>query len=257
MPLVLEERRGAVAVALLNRPEALNALSADLMRELAAALGRADADPAVGAIVIAGQGRAFAAGADVRELAAGSPLGVATGPYFADWERVRHLDKPVIAAVHGLALGGGCELAMACDMIVAAEDARFGQPEIRLGLIPGFGGTQRWPRFVGKARAMEAVLTGEPVTARDAFMLGLCNRLVPPEVVLDEAVALAAKIAALPADAVRVGRAAVQAAFETDLDAGLRLERQAFALLFDSADAREGMAAFLEKRAPKFGPRGG
>jgi enoyl-CoA hydratase len=140
---------------------------------------------------------------------------------------------------------------------VAAEDARFGQPEIKLGLIPGFGGTQRWPRFVGKARAMEAVLTGEPITARDAFMLGLCNRLVPPELVLDEAVALAARIAALPADAVRVGKAAVQAAFETDLDAGLRLERQAFGLLFDSADAREGMAAFLEKRAPKFGPRGG
>lgn len=252
MALVLEERRGRVALILLNRPEALNALSRDLTRELAAALSRADADPAVGAIVIAGEGRAFAAGADVRELAEGRPLGVATGSYFSDWERVRHLEKPVIAAVHGLALGGGCELALACDMIVAAEDARFGQPEIKLGLIPGFGGTQRWPRYVGKARAMEAVLTGEPMSARDVFALGLCNRLVPPELVREEAVALAAKIAALPTDAVRAGKATVQAAFETDLDAGLRFERQAFALLFDSPDAREGMAAFLEKRPPKF-----
>jgi enoyl-CoA hydratase len=252
MALVDVERRGAVAVALLNQPERLNALSRALMRELADALAAADDDAAVGAMVIAGRGRAFAAGADVRELAAATPLEVAEGPFFADWERLRRLRKPLVAAVHGFALGGGCELAMMCDLIVAASDARFGQPEIKLGLIPGAGGTQRLTRAVGKARAMELVLTGEPMTAEEAHMLGLVNRLVPAERVLDEAVALAERIAALPAAAVAVAKQMVLAAFATDLDTGLALERRAFGLLVGSADGREGTAAFLEKRPPRW-----
>lgn len=241
--------RPGVALVTLDRPEALNALSYALLVELDAALAQLDADPECRAIVITGAGgRAFAAGADVRELSTETPASLHEADPFAVVDRVAALATPTIAAVRGFALGGGCELAMACDMLVAGDDAKFGQPEILIGVIPGAGGTQRLARAVGKAKAMELVLTGRRIDAVEAERLGLVTKVVPADAVVDDALALAASIAAMPPLAVRAAKAAVLATQELPLAGGLRHERDLFEALFLSEDQREGMAAFLEKR---------
>ncbi len=240
-----------VALVTLDRPGALNALSFDLLDALADALEALDADPACGAIVLTGAGdRAFAAGADIKELARQSSASLHAGGRFAAWDRVAAVRTPMIAAVRGFALGGGCELAMACDMIVAGDDATFGQPEIRLGVMPGAGGTQRLTRAIGQARAMELILTGRPMRATEAEAAGLVTRVVPAEATLDAALELAAQVASMPPLAVRAAKAAVRAAAEQPLSAGLAAERETFFGLFDSDDQAEGMAAFNDKRAP-------
>jgi len=242
-----------VALVTLDRPEVLNALDFALIRELTDALEALDADPACRAIVITGAGeRAFAAGADIRELATQTPTTLFSGNEFHRWERIKRIRTPLIAAVRGVALGGGCELAMTCDMIVAADDARFGQPEITLGVMPGAGGTQRLTRAIGKAKAMELVLTGATLSAREAEERGLVTRIVPAADVITAALELAARIAAMPPDAVRAAKEAVNRAFEVSLEAGLEFERRAFYLLFDTEDAKEGLAAFSEKRKPSW-----
>jgi enoyl-CoA hydratase len=245
-------RDGPVATVALNRPQVLNALNQATMDELVDALETLDRDEEVRCIVLTGRGRAFAAGADITEFAGATAAGMLAGYRFQQWERIRRLHTPLIAAVHGYALGGGCELAMLCDMIVAAEDAQFGQPEISLGLMPGAGGTQRLTRAVGKARAMELILTGRSFSARQAEAWGLVTRVVPPEVVLDEAHRLAREVAARPPVAVRLAKQAVLRAFDTHLEAGLDYERHCFYLLFSTDDAAEGVRAFLEKRPPRF-----
>lgn len=240
-----------VALVTLDRPEVLNALDFALIAELTDALEALDRDPACRAIVLTGAGeRAFAAGVDIHELARQTPTSLYYGGEFHRWERIKRIRTPLIAAVRGVALGGGCELAMTCDMIVAAEDARFGQPEIKLGVMPGAGGTQRLTRAIGKAKAMALVLTGEMLSAQEAELRGLVTRVVPPDRVVDEALALAARIAAMPPIAVLAAKEAVDRAFETSLEAGLEFERRAFYLLFDTDDAREGLGAFIEKRRP-------
>ena len=240
-----------VALVILDRPQALNALSFDLLDELVAALETLDADPACRAIVITGAGeRAFAAGADIRELAPQTSASLTTGGRFGTWDRLAAVGLPLIAAVRGFALGGGCELAMACDMIVAAEDATFGQPEIRLGVMPGAGGTQRLTRAIGKARAMEIILTGRTMTAQEADTHGLITRVVPAEATVDVALELAGRIATMPPVAVRAAKAAILDAGERSLGQGLTREREAFFRLFDTQDQAEGMAAFTEKRPP-------
>ena len=249
---LLTERRGAVFVARLNRPEALNALSDSLVARLVSALESADRDPAVRVLVLTGGDKAFAAGADIKGLAEASIVDMLGSDRLAQWEKLRKLSKPLIAAVSGFALGGGCELAMSCDMIVAAEDAAFGQPEILLGAMPGAGGTQRLTRAIGKARAMEYVLTGRRFTAREAHAWGLVNRVVPKERVLEEALALAEEIARQAPLAVRLAKEAVNRALETDLETGLGYERRLFYLLFGTEDQKEGMKAFIEKRKPSF-----
>ncbi|MCL6554297.1 MAG: enoyl-CoA hydratase/isomerase family protein [Firmicutes bacterium] len=249
---VLVERDGPVVVVTLHRPQVLNALSRETMDELVDALEAADRDDDVRCLVLTGSDRAFAAGADVTEFVDATPVTMLTGYRFQQWERIRHLSKPIIAAVRGYALGGGCELAMLCDMIVAGEGARFGQPEINIGLIPGAGGTQRLTRAVGKARAMEIVLTGRHVSAAEAYAMGLVTRVVPDEVVLDEARRLAHLIASKPPVAVRLAKEAVLKAFDTTLEVGLEHERRLFYLLFATEDKTEGVRAFLEKRPPSF-----
>jgi enoyl-CoA hydratase len=245
-----------VALVTIDRPDALNALSFDLLDELADALEALDRDPACRAIVITGAGtRAFAAGADIRELAAQTSATLHAERRFEVWDRLAAVGLPTIAAVRGVALGGGCELAMTCDMIVAAEDASFGQPEIRLGVMPGAGGTQRLTRAIGKARAMAMILTGESIGAAEAAAIGLVTRVVPPEATVDVALQLAARIAALPPLAVRAAKASVLAAYEQPLRDGLATERNAFFALFDSDDQAEGMAAFTEKRPPTWSGR--
>jgi enoyl-CoA hydratase len=238
-----------VALVTLDRREALNALSYALLAELDAKLAALDADPDCRAIVITGAGeRAFAAGADVKELSAESPDSLHDADPFAAVDRVATLATPTIAAVRGFALGGGCELAMACDMLIAGDDAAFGQPEILIGVIPGAGGTQRLARAIGKARAMELVLTGRRIDAAEADRLGLVTRVVPAAETLTVAIELAAKIASMPPLAVRAAKAAVRATADLPLTDGLRYERDRFEALFATDDQREGMAAFLEKR---------
>jgi len=245
-----------VALVTLDRPEALNALSFDLLDELVEALESLDADPSCRAIVITGAGqRAFAAGADIRELAPQTFASLTAGGRFATWDRLAAVGVPLIAAVRGFALGGGCELAMACDMIVAAEDAAFGQPEILLGVMPGAGGTQRLTRAIGKARAMELILTGRTMSAREAEASGLVTSVVPAPATVEAALELAGRIAAMPPLAVRAAKAAVLAADEASLAEGLAREREAFFRLFDTADQTEGMAAFTEKRPPVWSGR--
>lgn len=245
-----------VALVTLDRPGALNALSFDLLDELADALGALDAHPACRAIVITGSGtRAFAAGADILELAPQTSASLHEGRRFEAWDRLAAIGLPMIAAVRGVALGGGCELAMTCDMIVAAEDATFGQPEIRLGVMPGAGGTQRLTRAVGKARAMTMILTGESIGAAEALDLGLVSQVVPAEATIDAALELAARVAAMPPVAVRAAKAAVLAAGEVGLSTGLAREREVFFGLFDTDDQAEGMAAFTEKRRPTWSGR--
>ena len=233
----------------IDRPDALNALSFDLLDELAATLERLDRDPDCRAIVLTGAGtRAFAAGADIRELAAQTPISLTVDDRFASWERIAAVRTPLIAAVRGFALGGGCELAMTCDMIVAGEDAQFGQPEIKLGVMPGAGGTQRLTRAIGKARAMELILTGRPMSAREAEASGLVTTVVPSEATVEAALELAARIAAQPPIAVLAAKEAILRANELPLSAGLEFERRAFFLLFATEDQKEGMAAFTDKR---------
>jgi enoyl-CoA hydratase len=245
-----------VALVTLQRPEALNALSFDLLDELVAALEALDRDPACRAVVITGSGeRAFAAGADIRELAPQTSASLTSGGRFGVWDRLAAIGLPLIAAVRGVALGGGCELAMTCDMIVAAEDAGFGQPEIRLGVMPGAGGTQRLTRAIGKARAMELILTGRTMSARDAAAAGLVTSVVPASATVDAALELAERIAAMPPLAVRAAKAAVLDASDRPLAAGLARERETFFGLFDTEDQAEGMAAFTEKRPPVWSGR--
>jgi len=238
-----------VALVTIDRQDALNALSFDLIDELVAALEALDADPACRAIVLTGAGeRAFAAGADVRELATQTPISLATENRFAAWDRIASIRTPLIAAVRGFALGGGCELAMTCDMIVAGEDAQFGQPEIRLGVMPGAGGTQRLTRAIGKAKAMEMILTGRTMAAREAEANGLVTRVVPSEATLDAALDLASVVAAQAPLAALAAKQAILRAYEPSLSAGIDHERRAFFELFDTDDQSEGMAAFGEKR---------
>jgi enoyl-CoA hydratase len=249
---VLRSVDNGVALVTLNRPQVLNALSQALMEQLAATLEACDRDAAVRCIVLWGGPRVFAAGADVREMADATTADVVQSYRFEQWMRIRRVAKPIIAGVSGYALGGGCELAMLCDIIVASESAQFGQPEIRLGLMPGAGGTQRLTRAVGKSRAMEMVLTGRSLTAQEAYAAGLVSRVVPPEMCLDEAMRLAAEIARQAPVAIRLAKEAVLQAYETSLEAGLAFERRSFHALFSTEDKREGVRAFLEKRRPEF-----
>lgn len=242
-----------VALVTIERPDVLNALSFDLLDELADAFAALDADPACRAIVLTGSGtRAFAAGADIRELAVQTPVSLLVEDRFAVWERIAATRKPVIAAVRGFALGGGCELALGCDLIVAGEDAQFGQPEINLGVMPGAGGTQRLTRAIGRARSMDLILTGRSITAREAEAMGLVSRVVPAEETLETALDLARTIAAKAPVAVLAAKEAVRLAEELPLAAGLRHERRAFFALFATEDQTEGMAAFVEKRPPEW-----
>jgi enoyl-CoA hydratase len=240
-----------VALVTLDRPAALNALSFDLLDQLVDALETLDRDPACRAIVIVGSGtRAFAAGADIRELEPQTAASLTAGGRFGTWDRLAMIGLPLIAAVRGVALGGGCELAMTCDMVVAAEDATFGQPEILIGVMPGAGGTQRLTRAIGKARAMELILTGRSMGATEALARGLVTRVVPPEATLDVALELAAFVATMPPLAIRAAKASILDASDRPLAEGLARERAAFFGLFDTDDQAEGMAAFTQKRAP-------
>jgi enoyl-CoA hydratase len=248
--IVQSERHGAVALLRLNRPEALNALSDAVLEGLCAAFDAVEESGDIRCVVLCGAGRAFAAGADVAGLREMSPGEVVSGERGARWTRLRRVRLPVIAAVQGWCLGGGCELALTCDIVLAAEDARFGLPETGLGLIPGAGGTQRLPRIAGRSLALEMILGGRALTAREALQAGICSRVVAPAALEREALALAGRIARRPALAVRLAREAVQLAFESPLESGLGEERRLFALAFASDDAREGMDAFIERRAP-------
>jgi enoyl-CoA hydratase len=250
--LILIETSGAVATITLNRPKALNALSPDLMAELAGVIEALDADDGVRCVVLTGGPRVFAAGADIKAMAERTPASMLEARSFATWGRIRRCRKPIIAAVSGYALGGGCELAMQCDLIVASETAQFGQPEINIGIMPGAGGTQRLARAIGPYRAMELVLTGRMLSAREAHAAGLVNRVAPVEGFLFEAQRLAAEVAARAPVAVRLAREALRYGVETTVRDGLEVERRNFYLLFDTEDQKEGMRAFLEKRAPEY-----
>lgn len=253
-PLVLVERQPEKRTALvrLNRPKQLNALNGAVMDALCAELEALDRDDDVRAIVVTGNERAFAAGADIGEMAGATPIDMLLTNRIGQWDRIRKITKPVIAAVNGWALGGGCELAMTLDIIVAGEGAKFGQPEISIGVIPGAGGTQRLTRAIGKSRAMEMILSGEPITARQAEAAGLVARVTLDELVVTDALALAAKIATKSPIALRLAKEAVNSAYEMSLTDALAHERRLFYLLFASEDQKEGMSAFLEKRSPDF-----
>ncbi len=236
----------------LNRPKVLNALSFNVLREIVDTLEDFDRDGRIRATVLTGNDDAFSAGADIKELSEATPVDLIERNQFGLWDRLKKIVKPVIAAVSGHALGGGCELAMSCDIIVASETARFGQPEINIGIMPGAGGTQRLTRAIGKFRAMELILTGQPITAREAEKHGLVNKVVPVEAYFEEAKKLAMQIAQKAPVAVRLAKDSVLKAFETPLDEGLQFERRNFYLLFSTDDMREGMKAFIEKRPPHF-----
>jgi enoyl-CoA hydratase len=251
--LILTETRGRVGLITLNRPKQLNALSPQLMQELAKALYAYDADDGIGAIVITGSEKAFAAGADIAVMKDFDFQHAYKSDYITrDWEHLRNIRKPVIAAVAGYALGGGCEVAMMCDIVIAAESARFGQPEINLGTFPGSGGTQRLPRAIGKAKAMDMILTARMMDAQEAERSGLVSRVVPNDKLLAEAMAVAEKIAAYSLPAVMMAKEAVNRAYEASLAEGVRFERRLFHATFALEDQKEGMAAFVEKRKPKF-----
>jgi len=250
---IIVETREHVGLITLNRPKALNALNAALMRELGEALLNFDADENIGAIVITGSEKAFAAGADIKEMQSKSFVDAYKQDFItAEWETVTRIRKPVIAAVAGYALGGGCELAMMCDFILAADTAKFGQPEINLGVMPGVGGTQRLTRFVGKSKSMEMNLTGRFMGAEEAERSGLVSRIIPADELIDEAVATASKIAEKGAIAVMATKESVNRAYETTLSEGVRFERRLFHALFSTADQAEGMEAFIDKRTPNF-----
>lgn len=254
-PLVMSSVEGPIAILTLNRPQALNALSPALIDDLIRHLELYDADDSIRAIIITGAGRAFAAGADIKAMANATPIDMLTSGMIARWARIAAIRKPMIAAVNGYALGGGCELAMMCDIILASETAQFGQPEINIGIIPGAGGTQRLTRALGPYRAMEMVLTGATISAQEAYAYGLVNRVCSPETLLDEARRVAQTIAAKSPLAVQLAKEAVRAAAETTVREGLAIELRNFYLLFASEDQKEGMRAFIEKRAPNFSGR--
>jgi enoyl-CoA hydratase len=237
-----------VGMIQLNRPKAMNALNIELMTELLSALQDFDKDNTVGCIVITGNEKAFAAGADIKEMATQSTIDMYIRDQFATWDKIRKIKKPIIAAVSGFALGGGCELTMTCDMIVASNTAKFGQPEIKLGVIPGAGGTQRLTRAIGKAKAMEMILTGKMYSAKEMEQAGLVNRVTTEELYLDEAIALAKEIASMPQIAVQLGKESILKSFDTTIEGGLEYERRNFYLLFATDDMKEGMNAFIEKR---------
>jgi enoyl-CoA hydratase len=250
---ILVETHGTVGLIRLNRPKALNALCDQLMKELSQALGDFEKDDAIGAMVLTGSERAFAAGADIKEMAGLDYMDVYLGGFISDnWQRAATCRKPVIAAVAGFALGGGCELAMMCDFILAADTAKFGQPEITIGTIPGAGGTQRLTRFVGKSKAMEMCLTGRMMDAAEAERSGLVSRVVPAAELVDEAIKTAAKIAGLSRPVVLMAKESVNRAYETTLAEGVLFERRVFHSTFALEDRKEGMTAFAEKRAPAF-----
>jgi enoyl-CoA hydratase len=249
---ILVETRGRVGIIRLNRPQALNALNAALMRELATAIAAFEADAGIGCVLITGSEKAFAAGADIKEMADKSFFDALTGDFAATWDRTAQARKPVVAAVAGFALGGGCELAMHCDLIIAADNAKFGQPEIKLGVIPGIGGTQRLTRAVGKAKAMDLILTGRMMNAAEAERSGLVARVVPAANLMEEAMKAAETIASMSLPSVLLAKESVNRAFETSLAEGVRFERRVFHSLFATQDQKEGMAAFVEKRPPKF-----
>jgi enoyl-CoA hydratase len=251
-PIVLVERDGRVGIVTMNRPTRLNALSGELMAAVVAALRELDSDTEIRAIVLAGGERAFAAGADITELAAGTPVSLYENRRIDAWDSIRDLRTPVVAAVSGFCLGGGCELAMLCDLVVASETATFGQPEINLGVLPGAGGTQRLTRAVGKAIAMDMILTGRMLSAREALDFGLVARVAAKEAWLDEAKRVAGAIAAKGPIAVRLAKEAIDKAFEAPLAVGVEFERRAFYLARASEDATEGLNAFVEKRPPDF-----
>lgn len=249
---ILVETIENVGLIRLNRPQQLNALNSVLMEELATALEEFDRDERIRCIVITGNERAFAAGADIKEMAEASAVEMLLRDNIARWDRIQRIRKPIIAAVSGWCLGGGCELAMACDIIIASETAVFGQPEINIGVMPGAGGTQRLTRAIGKSKAMEMILTGRYMSAREAEAAGLVSRVVPVETYLEEAIRLAKEIAARPPIAVRLAKEAVNKAFETSLRDGLDYERRLFYFLFSTEDQKEGMQAFIEKRKPEW-----
>jgi enoyl-CoA hydratase len=249
---ILNETRGRVGLATLNRPEAMNALNPTILGELMDALEAFDADDNVGAMVITGSEKVFAAGADIKFMAEASEEDMRQSPFIDSFDRIRKARKPIIAAVSGWALGGGCELAMSCDMIVASEKAKFGQPEITIGVIPGAGGTQRLTLAVGKAIAMEMVLNNRTLSAQEALQFGLVNRVVPVESFLNDAISLAEEIAARAPVAVRAGKEAVNAVFEGSLTDGLSKEKELFYSLFSTEDQKEGMQAFIEKHKPNW-----
>ena len=247
---IIVETRGRVGLIRLNRPQALNALNATIKNELLAAAEAFDADAAIGCILIAGSDKAFAAGADIKEMSEQSYIDIFSADYAADYERLTRLRKPIVAAVAGFALGGGCELAMMCDIIIAADSARFGQPEIKLGVIPGMGGTQRLTRAVGKAKAMDMILTGRMMDAAEAERSGLVARVVPAASLMEEAMKVAETIAGMGLPSVYAAKESVNRAFETTLAEGVRFERRVFHALFATEDQKEGMQAFIEKRKP-------
>lgn len=249
---IIVETKDRVGVITLNRPNALNALNNALVSELNEALDAFEADAAIGAIVITGSEKAFAAGADIKEMASKTYAEVYGGDFISSWERITRCRKPIIAAVAGFALGGGCELAMMCDFIIAADTAKFGQPEITLGIMPGAGGTQRLTRFVGKSKAMEMCLTGRMMDAAEAERSGLVSRVVPAADLLAEALKAAGKIATMSLPAVMMTKETVNRAYETTLTEGVRFERRVFHAMFATEDQKEGMAAFVEKRKPAF-----
>ena len=249
---LIVEMHGAVGLIKLNRPQALNALNSTVLSELKQAFAAFHQDDAIGAIVLTGSEKAFAAGADIKEMQSLDFVDAYKNDFFSGWVDIANARKPVIAAVSGFALGGGCEVAMMCDFIIASETAKFGQPEITLGVIPGMGGSQRLTRAVGKAKAMDLILTGRMMDAAEAERSGLVARVVPADKLLDEALAAAAKIASYSGPAVMMAKEAVNRAFETTLEEGLRFERRLFHSLFATEDQKEGMAAFVAKRKPAF-----
>jgi enoyl-CoA hydratase len=250
--LVESEYQPHIAIIRLNRPKELNALNLQLMLELKAALARLDEDDNVRCIIITGNQQAFAAGADIKQMESKTAIDLLKIDQFETWDQIRKTKKPIIAAVSGFALGGGCELAMTCDMIVASETAKFGQPEIKIGIMPGAGGTQRLTRAVGKALAMEMVLTGKFISAEEAMKAGLVNRVVAEELYLDEAVKLAKEVTQMSPISIRLAKESVLKAFDSGLQEGLYFERKNFYMCFASEDQKEGMQAFVEKRKPKF-----
>lgn len=249
---ILVENRGKVGLITLNRPQALNALNSAVLRDVIAALDAFEADAGIGAVVITGSEKAFAAGADIKEMQEKSYIEMYQADFFAGWDAMLRIRKPVIAAVSGYALGGGCELAMMCDFIIAGDNARFGQPEITLGVMPGMGGSQRLTRFVGKAKAMDMCLTGRMMDAAEAERSGLVSRVVPAGELIEEALKAAAKIAEFSLPVVMMTKETVNRAYETTLAEGLRFERRVFHSMFALEDQKEGMNAFIEKRKPAF-----
>jgi enoyl-CoA hydratase len=249
---LIVETQGKVGIVRLNRPQALNALNSQLIEELGLAIAAFDSDPDIGCMLLTGSEKAFAAGADIKEMADKSFVDVLSVDFTASWDHIARARKPIVAAVAGFALGGGCELVMQCDIVIAADNAKFGQPEIKLGTIPGLGGTQRLVRAVGKAKAMDLILTGRMMDAQEAERSGLVARVVPLATLMTEALAVAEAIASMSLPSVCLAKEAVNRSFETSLAEGLRFERRAFQALFATEDQKEGMAAFIQKRAAQF-----